>query len=150
MTIQEEVRIPAQPVVLDIDALEATAKAASVIAPGQWSWHGHTHFRAGIGLSTWIRGLGRCDVMRPVRYGMQSAQPSFMGSDLRMHKAHDLVQYEVGRQDLIGEDARRDPGLYRQDVRGIAHPIAEHMAAASPDVVLALIARIRELEAVVS
>lgn len=49
-------------------------------------------------------------------------------------------------EDLVGEAARQDPGLYRQDVRGIAHPIAEHMAAASPDIVLALIARIRELE----
>ena len=140
-------RIPSQPVVLDLDSLEEIAKAASAIAPGRWQWHGDTKWRSGIELTTWIRDLGRCSVMRPVRYGMDAAQPAFLGDDVLVHKAHDLVQYEVGRQDLIGEGARQDPGLYRQDVRGIAHPIAEHMAAASPDVVLALIARIRELEA---
>lgn len=139
--------IPAEPVsAIDLDTLESIAREASSIAPGVWHWHGNTEHRSGIQLCTWIRGFGRCHVMRPVRYGMGSAQPSFPGDDLMMHKAHDLVRYEVGRQDLIGEAARKDPGLYRQDVRGIAHPVAEFMAAASADVVLALIQRIRELE----
>lgn len=140
-------RRPSQPAVLDIDTLEATARAASAIAPGKWHWHGDTHFRSGVELATWIQGAGRCSVMRPIRYGMRAGQPSFGGDDFMMHPAHDLVRYEVGRQDLIGDAARQDPGLYRQDIRGIAHPIAEHIAAASPDIVLALIARIRELEA---
>lgn len=141
-------RKPSKPAVLDIDTLEAIARAASAIAPGEWHWWGNTqgHYRH-IELGAWVQGLGRCSVMRPVRYGMQNAQPAFLGADILMHRAHDHVRYEVGRQDLVGEAARRDPGLYRQDVRGIAHPIAEHIAAASPDIVLALIARIRELEA---
>lgn len=139
-------RRPSDPVVLDIDALEATARAASALAPGTWHWHGDTKWRSSIELATWVRGAGRCSVMRPVRYGMQNAQPSFAGEHYMMDRAHDFVQYEVGPQDLVGEAARRDPGLYRQDIRAIAHPIAEHMAAASPDIVLALIARIRELE----
>ena len=136
---------PSQPVTLDIDSLESIARAASAIAPGTWHWYGNTYYHS-IELGTWLSGMGRCTVMRPVRYGMHGAQPAFLGEDIMVHKAHDLVQYEVGRQDLIGEAARQHSGLYRQDVRGIAHQIAEHMAAASPDIVLALIDRIHSLE----
>lgn len=140
-------RRPSQPVTLDLDQLEHTAQAASAIAPGRWGWHGDTSgpYR-NIELGTWIQGLGRCTVMRPVRYGMQGAQPAFLGADILIHKAHDLVRYQVGRQDLIGEAARQDPGLYRTNVAGIDHPIAEHIAAASPDTILALIAMIRDLQ----
>jgi|GEM_PF-2490265 len=63
-------------------------------------------------------------------------------TDLRCVNARDLAVYEVAPK----ATSREDPKVYRADVVGIRHPDAEFIAAANPQAVLALIARIEELE----
>lgn len=60
----------------------------------------------------------------------------------------DLVVYDVARIRGLPEDTpRTHEGIHRGDIVGVRNPIAQHLAAASPETVLALIARVRELEA---
>jgi hypothetical protein len=60
----------------------------------------------------------------------------------------DLVVYEVARHRGLPDDTKRDhEGIHRGNIVDVRSPIAQHLAAASPETVLALIARVRELEA---
>lgn len=60
----------------------------------------------------------------------------------------DLVTYEVARHRGLPDDTKRDhEGIHRGNIVDVRSPIAQHLAAASPETVLALIARVRELEA---
>lgn len=117
---------------VDLDALEATAKAAR---PGPWQWFGNTkgHW---VYLAT-THG-GRVFVMDFDRWGMTGGQPRFQ-IDHRMVKLGDLAkdEHSLGPKFEVP---------YRRDFVGIGHPDATHIAANSPDVTIALIARIRELE----
>lgn len=114
----------------DFQALEHAAKEAVAIAPGRWSWAGYS--KHGIHLRFWKNGWGACTVMDFVRQGMQGAQPRFFPREgIMMESARDHVVMEVP---------------YRDDIVAIDHPIATYMAAADPTTVLALIARVRELE----
>jgi hypothetical protein len=111
----------------DRDELRRLAEAAT---PGPWFWGGHRKW--GMRLS-WMRpGWGQTSVMDFVRQGMRGAQPRFADDQVMMRKAEDLAVLEVP---------------YREDIVAIDHPDARWIAAASPDVVLALLARIDELTA---
>ncbi|WP_043795091.1 hypothetical protein [Pseudarthrobacter chlorophenolicus] len=60
----------------------------------------------------------------------------------------DLVVYEVARHRGLPDDTKRDhEGIHRGNIVDVRSPIAQHLAAASADTVLALIARIRGVEA---
>jgi len=59
----------------------------------------------------------------------------------------DLVVYEVARhRGLPDSTPRTHEGIHRGNIVDVRSPIAQHLAAASADTVLALIARIRALE----
>ena len=51
---------------------------------------------------------------------------------------------------LPDDTPRTHEGIYRGDIVDVRNPVARHLAAASPETVLALITRVRELEAQVS
>lgn len=59
----------------------------------------------------------------------------------------DLVTYEVAQLRGLPDDTKRDhEGIHRGNIVDVRSPIAQHLAAANPETVLALIARIRALE----
>lgn len=59
----------------------------------------------------------------------------------------DLVTYEVARhRGLPDSTPRTHDGIHRGDIVDVRSPIAHHLAAASPETVLALIERIRDQE----
>jgi hypothetical protein len=119
---------------LDVDALEAIAKAAR---PGPWQWYGNTKMHE-VYLATVHDG--RHLVMDFARYGMSGAQPRFQMPPGFMRSVGDLGRDE----DLFGP---KFDVPYRRHFTGIGHPDATHIAANDPTTTLALIARIRELEA---
>jgi hypothetical protein len=60
----------------------------------------------------------------------------------------DLAVYEVARHRGLPDDTpRTHEGIHRGNIVDVRSPIAQHLAAANPETVLALIARIRTLEA---
>lgn len=119
--------------VVNIDELEATARAAW---PGPWQWYGNTK-----GHSVYLASThsGRRFVMDFDRWGMTQAQPRFQVNHM-MVRLGDLAKTESP----LGP---RFEVPYRRDFAGIGHPDATHIAANDPTTTLALIARIRELEA---
>lgn len=123
---------------LDLDELERLAKAAT---PGPWEWMGNP-----IGHRVWLSTThsGRICVMGFKRWGPQGAQPVFQ-KDGRLVDGKELFTFEVC--DAVGMDAaKKDNACYRYDIEGIDHPDAAFIAAANPKTILALIARVRELE----
>jgi len=123
--VSDPVPVPAGP---DLAELRRLAEAAT---PGPWAWSGSVKY--GMYLAHWRPGWGQCTVMDFVRHGMSGAQPRF--ADERSHMGHKAVDIAV----------REVP--YRDDVVALDHPDARWLAAASPDVVLALLDRIEALEA---
>lgn len=118
---------------VDLDELERKARAAR---PGPWAWFGNSK-TYDVYLAT-VRD-GRVFVMDFVRWGMTNAQPRFQ-IDRRMVALGELAKSE-------SELGPKFEVPYRRDFVGIRHPDAEHIAANDPSTTLALIARIRELEA---
>lgn len=175
---------------LDLDALEATARAAASIAPGDWFWRGNTDHEEP-SLSCIVPSLGRVEVLGHVhvdrvrdsfeaRKHIDDLEDCFgtlaedvkerylrewlwadedyevPNTDSRLSvftghvkvPARDLVTYEVARLRGLPDDTKRDhEGIHRGNIVDVRSSIAQHLAAASADTVLALIARIRELEA---
>lgn len=118
---------------LDLDELERKAKGAR---PGPWEWYGNTKMHE-VYLAT-VHG-GRVFVMDFARWGMGGAQPRFQIDGL-MVRLGELGESEhpLGPKFEVS---------YRRQFAGIGHPDAEHIAANDPTTTLALIARIRKLEA---
>lgn len=176
---------------LDLDALEATARAAVVMAPGPWFWRGNTDYEEPT-LSCIVPRLGRVEVLGhcPVDrvrdsfearkhiedlencfgtlaedvkelylrewlwadedYEVANTDSRLSVTDERNVKqpVRDLVVYEVARHRGLPDDTpRTHEGIHRGNIVDVRSPIAQHLAAASPETVLALIERIRELEA---
>lgn len=134
-----------------LDQLEATAKAAYEVIPYResthWHWSGDTSGGyPRLALSAWVHGHGRRTLMDFTRWGMQSAGPRFPDAAMMMQDARTRVTFEVGRRGVVGQKAAElDPSVYRYDVTGVSHPVAEHIVAADPATVLALIAEVRKL-----
>lgn len=180
---------PAAPA-LDLDALEATARAAAAMAPGPWFWRGNTDYDEPA-LSCIVPRLGRVEVLghcpvdrvrdsfearqyigsledcfgtlaedvkeRYLRewlwadedYEVANTDSRLTVTDERSVKrpVRDLVVYEVARHRGLPDDTpRTHDGIYRGDIVDVRSPIAQHLAAASADTVLAMIERIRDLE----
>lgn len=121
---------------INLDELERKARVAR---PGPWQWYGNTKVNE-VYLAT-VNG-GRVFVMDFVRWGMTGAQPRFQ-VDSAM-----VTLSELGKQEHPLGPKFEVP--YRRQFVGIGHPDAQHIAANSPDVTLALIDRIRELEEALS
>lgn len=67
--------------------------------------------------------------------------------DLFVEEGRGLAVFEVARNQGLPDDTPRDhPKVYRADVVAVRNANAEYIAAVSPDVVLALLDRIAELE----
>ena len=116
---------------LTAEQLAELRQLAEAATPGPWHWAGDLRF--GMYLAHWRPGWGQCTVMDFVRHGMRGAQPRFADENSHMaHKAVDIAIREVS---------------YRDDIVALDHPDARWIAAASPEVVLALLARIDELSA---
>jgi hypothetical protein len=117
---------------IDLDELEHKATAAR---PGPWEWYGNTK-TSDVYLAT-VNG-GRVFVMDFARWGMAGGQPRFQ------------VDHQMVSLGQLGKDESplgpKFEVSYRRQFVGIGHPDARHIAANSPDVTLALVARIRELE----
>ncbi|WP_395451154.1 HNH endonuclease signature motif containing protein [Aminobacter sp. UC22_36] len=97
---------------------------------GPWAWFGNANSNH-VYLAT-VHG-GRRYVMDFTRWGMRGAQPRFQPERGGMVDAKDLLQFEVGDQNIVGVDAaRKDTSVYRYDVRGINCADARLIAAA-PD-----------------
>ncbi|MFJ4847599.1 hypothetical protein [Streptomyces sp. NPDC088733] len=94
--------------------------------PGPWRWRGNTEARH---MRLQSPHGGGMTVMDFDRWGMQGAQPRF-AIDRMMHKAEELVTYEVHRLDWV--DKSEPP--YRADIDGIDHPDAEFIAHAREDI----------------
>lgn len=176
---------------LDLDALEATARAAAAMAPGNWFWRGNTDHEEP-SLNCIVPSLGRVEVLGhcPVDrvrdsfeareyinrledcfgtlaeedkecylrewlwadedYEVVNTDSRLTVTDERNVKqpVRDLVVYEVARHRNLPDDTpRTHGGIHRGNIVDVRNPIAQHLAAASADTVLALIARIRGLEA---
>lgn len=136
-----------------LDQLEATAKAAYEVIPYResthWHWSGDTSGGyPRLTLSAWVQGHGRCTLMDFTRWGMQSAGPRFPDAAMMMQDARTRVTFEVGQRGVVGQKAAElDPSVYRYDVTGVSHPVAEHITAADPATILALIAEVRRMRA---
>ncbi|MBN8978813.1 MAG: hypothetical protein J0I08_20285 [Rhizobiales bacterium] len=103
--------------------------------PGPWAWFGNATCNS-LYLAT--VHSGRRYVMDFTRWGMRGAQPRFQPGKGIMVDAKDLLQFEVGNQSVVGVDAaKKDPSVYRLDVRGIQCADARLIAAA-PDLLEAL------------
>lgn len=128
----------------NLDTLRNIAEAAT---PGPWHWSGNAKMN-NLYLATWIKGVGRCSVMDFERWGMQQAIPRFLDDDsLMMQTAKDLLVFEVARNQGLPDDTpSSDPRVYRQEVVDVRHPNAKFMAAANPEVVLALLSRLEQAE----
>lgn len=125
---------------LDLEELERKAMSAT---QGVWQWFGNTKM-CEVYLATVDRG--RVFVMDFVRWGMAGAQPRFQ---CRIASEEPGFGWMRPLGDLGKEEHPLGPRFeapHRRQFTGIGHPDAEHIAAASPPVVLALIERIRELE----
>ena len=124
---------------IDISAIRQRAEAAT---PGPWQWFGNTDVND-IYLAT-VR-WGRQIVMMFERWGMQSAQPTFIegrtwkanpGDSLDFDlgcgakKAKDLAVFEVAPK----ATRRDDPKVYRADVSGLRSPDATFIAHSRQDV----------------
>ena len=118
---------------LDLVALEQMARSAQ---PGPWQWFGNTKTYE-VYLAT-VHG-GRIYVLDFARWGMGGGQPRFNFGGI-MHSLG-----ELGKTDHPSGPKFEVP--YRRQFVGIGHPDATYIAGSSPDVMLSLIARIRELEA---
>lgn len=182
------------PAALNLDALEATARAAEALAPGNWFWRGNTDFEEPY-LACIVPALGRVEVLGHVAvdreagsfeadeyirglensfgtlsedvkaeylrewlwadedYAVPNTDSRLTVTDERNVKqpVRDLVTYEVARLRGLPEDTKREHGgIHRGNIIDVRNPVARHLAAASPETVLALITRVRELEAQVS
>lgn len=111
---------------IDLEAIRARRAAA---APGPWHWAGNTDSR-NIYLASWRRGAGRCTVMDFARWGMQSARPRFIDSELFMNNADEYPVWEVSPESR----RRDDPAVYRADIIDIRHPDAQLIAHAPQDI----------------
>jgi hypothetical protein len=176
---------------LDLDALEATARAAAELAPGPWFWRGNTDYEDPA-LSCIVPRLGRVEVLGHVPvdrvrdsfearkyiedlencfgtlaeedkerylrewlwadedYEVPNTDSRLSVTDARNVKqpVRDLVTYEVARHRGLPDDTpRTHDGIHRGNIIDVRSPIAQHLAAASADTVLALILRVRDLEA---
>jgi len=120
---------------LDLARLKALADSAT---PGPWGWFGST--RHDFYLAT--RHSGRRYVMGFKRKGMRNAEPTFQVKGV-MVPASSLAIYEVAPE----ATSKDDPSVYREDIIGFRHPDAAYIAALSPDVAIALIARVERAEA---
>jgi hypothetical protein len=173
---------------LDLDALEATARAAAQLAPGPWFWRGNTDYdepalscivpalgrvevlghcpvdrkRDSFEAREYIRGLEDCFGTLPEEarerylrewlwadedYEVPNTDSRLSVTDERNVKqpVRDLVVYEVARHRGLPDDTpRTHDGIHRGNIVDVRSPIAQHLAVASPDTVLALITRIRE------
>lgn len=177
-------------IAVDLDALEATARAAVSMAPGPWFWRGNTDHEEP-SLSCIVPALGRVEVLghcpvdrvrdsfearkyiedlencfgtlsaadkeRYLRewlwadeaYEVPNADSRLSVTDERNVKqpVRDLAVYEVARlRGLPDSTPRTHEGIHRGTIVDVRSPIAQHLAAASPEVVLALVGRIRALE----
>ena len=122
----------------DFDDLLAKAEKAT---PGPWAWMGNNH---DMYLAT--THSGRRYVMGFRRMGPQSAQPVFNVNN-RLVPASELVMFEVGDGAARGFKAgKADDSVYRYDIKGVDAPDAAYIAAASPDVIRALVLRLRVAE----
>ena len=107
--------------------------------PGPWQWGGHP---SDLKLQTVYHG--KRYVMAFCRKGMNGAQPMFQPAGRGMVKADRLLQFHVGDQSIVGEEAARSDGsVYRYDVRGVDAPDARLIALA-PDLA-AEVLRLREM-----
>ncbi|HEX9227768.1 MAG TPA: hypothetical protein VF885_14115 [Arthrobacter sp.] len=181
----------AEEIAVDLDALEATARAAVSMAPGPWFWRGNTDHEEP-SLSCIVPSLGRVEVLGhcPVDrvrdsfearqyiedlencfgtmsetdkeqylrewlwadedYEVPNTDSRLSVTDERNVKqpVRDLVVYEVARhRGLPDSTPRTHDGIHRGNIVDVRSPIAQHLAAASPETVLALVGRIRALEA---
>jgi hypothetical protein len=111
---------------VDLDALEAAAKAATA---GPWRWELNEKGKT-ISLEG---GKPKFDmsVIRFRRYGMAGAMPEFQVDGL-MRPATDFAKVVPGREH------------HASWFKGIDHPDANYIAAASPDVILRLTAELRK------
>lgn len=179
---------------LDLDALEATARAAEALAPGQWAWRGNTDYEEPY-LACIVPSLGRVEVLGHVdvdreagsfeaaeyirglensfgtlsddvkdsylrewlwkdeHYEVPNTDPRLTVTDElnRKQPVRDFVTYQIAQLRGLPDDTpRTHEGIYRGDIVDVRNPVARHLAAASPETVLALITRVRELEAQVS
>lgn len=114
-----------------LDRLEAIAAEAT---DGQWQWDGHRD--TGMHISTALSG--RPTVMVFVRQGLQGAQPAFYRRD-RSDPHRGWSGLQVRAKDIAVLEVP-----YREDVVALDNPDARHIVAACPDVVMALIAEVRE------
>lgn len=109
--------------------------AQSKHTPGPWAWFGNARTNS-LYLAT--VHSGRRYVMDFTRWGMRGAQPRFQPGKGVMVDAKELLQFEVGDQSIVGvEAAKKDPSVYRMDVRGIQCADARLIAAA-PELLAAL------------
>jgi hypothetical protein len=109
---------------------------------GPWAWSGYPD---NLKLST--QHSGRIYVMDFVRKGMRGAQPRFQAKGSgTMTDAADLLQFQVGDRDVVGEKAaRKDGSVYRYDVCGVDSADARLIALAP-----LLAAEVLRLRAVIS
>ena len=123
-------------------ASDATLRAlAEAATPGPWQWYGWRGQH--IQLSTVGRGVAT--VMGFARYGMQGAQPVFFERTADDRECSMITgRYRKG-DDLIVQEVE-----YRGTIDHLDNADAKWIAAASPDVVLALLDRIDRLEAAAS
>lgn len=110
--------------------LEALAKLATEATPGPWRWYGQ------IGRHIMLTTVGRgiVTVMGAKRLGMQGAESTF-----GVRRAEDRGKWGIGGVMTGASKLAIREVRYRDDIVGIDHPDAAYIAAASPDVVLALV-----------
>lgn len=128
-----------------LERLEAAARACrdDLKLVGRWGWFGDIK-HGGAYLAT--QTGGRRFVMQFARLGMRDGQPVFPVQDgkwVHVERGQRLAVYEVA-PDATSPD---DPRVYRHDVTGFRSPVADFLAACDAETVLALIERVRELEA---
>lgn len=126
---------------MDLERREGLRALAEAATPGPWQWWGNVDYPGRIDLAT--VGFGTTIVMGFHRAGMQGAEPHFYNRD--PDEARDkgwLSGTYVKARDCAVKQVD-----YRGDIRYLDNADAKWIAAASPDMVLALLDRIEELEA---
>jgi len=118
----------------DLERIEALARAAT---PGPWGWDGQANTYTGVSLVS--RTSMVPTVMAFRRRGMGAAEPVFWDRVPGEHPAWSGKM--VRARDIV---VRERP--YRDDVTALDNADARFIAEIGPDTVLALVARIRELE----